>query len=165
MKKFTFLLFFSSLFFYIPLIFAANINKAQLLSIANKYLTDHQHDEHISAIQLTIKLKGKSPVSVSTGSKVIAKYEPVNNNSLFQIGSITKSFVTAIILQLEADPAYQFSIEDRLGKFFPKYPRWKEITIKQLMNMTSGIPSFSSTQLFLDTYQQDPFHDWAKKNH
>src|SRR4029079_16510385 len=84
---------------------------------------------------------------------------PVNEQTLFQIGSITKSFVSAIILQLEADPTYHFSINDKLGKFFPEYPKWQDVTIKQLMNMTSGIPSYSNSEVFFEKYSADPYYD------
>jgi D-alanyl-D-alanine carboxypeptidase len=73
----------------------------------------------------------------------------VNAKTLFQIGSLTKTFIAAIILQLESEG--KLRLEDPIsqtvkmnGQWLPqdKYERWKNITIKQLLNMTSGIYNY-----------------------
>lgn len=80
-----------------------------------------------------------------------ANAKPIDKNSIFEIGSITKSYAAAIILQLEAEGL--LSTEDTIGKWFPQYPMWKDVAIKQLLDMTSGIPSYSSNPKFVDFLQ------------
>ncbi|VVC75440.1 Esterase EstB [Aquicella siphonis] len=48
--------------------------------------------------------------------------KPVNENSLFEIGSITKSFVSAVILQLQAEN--KLALDDTLEKWLPQYKQW-----------------------------------------
>lgn len=56
----------------------------------------------------------------------------IDTNSLFQIGSTSKSFTSVVILQLADDPKYKFSLNDTIGKWFrnlddsPEYPQCRK---------------------------------------
>ena len=73
----------------------------------------------------------------------LAKVTP---NDLFDIGSITKSFVSVLILQLHTQQ--KLSLDDSIGKWLPQYAQWSKVTIRQLLNMTSGIPNYSADPAF-----------------
>jgi D-alanyl-D-alanine carboxypeptidase len=69
----------------------------------------------------------------------------IQPDDLFQIGSITKPFVSTVVLQLfESD---QLSLDDPLTRWLPPdlvrpIPNGNQITIRQLLNHTSGIPDY-----------------------
>jgi D-alanyl-D-alanine carboxypeptidase len=89
----------------------------------------------------------KIPHDFVTGDITINHLSPITANSLFQIGSITKSFTAALILKLETDGL--LSLNDKIGLWLPQLPKkWKKITIKQLLNHTSGLPDYSETDDF-----------------
>lgn len=68
-------------------------------------------------------------------------------NHAFLTGSIMKNFVAVMILQLEE--ADSLSIDDPLYKWLPRYNNIdSNITIKQLLNHTSGIYSFTDHPSF-----------------
>jgi len=69
--------------------------------------------------------------------------EHLNNdtNTLFQIGSITKSFTAIVILKLQEEG--KLSVYDKLNKFFPDFPKGDKITIYHLLTHTSGIHNYT----------------------
>ncbi len=76
-----------------------------------------------------------------------------------RIASNTKTFTATLVLML-ADEGL-LSLDDRLGKYVRGVPYGDEITIRQLLNMTSGIFSFSEDEGFLDAFTSDPLMKMA----
>ncbi len=68
---------------------------------------------------------------------------PVNKETLFGVGSVTKSMVVSLMLVLNQRGI--LSIDDKIGDLFPadiqfKDPRIRDITFAQLASHTSGLP-------------------------
>ncbi|WP_256816266.1 serine hydrolase [Cytobacillus sp. Bac17] len=95
-------------------------------------------------------LPGASIVVVEDGKLVYEKGYghdsegmSINENSLMRIGSASKSFTSFAVLQLVDKGKIQ--LDDPVIKYLPEVKlddtRWKEVTIRQLMSHTSGIPN------------------------
>lgn len=83
----------------------------------------------------------------------------IKPNMLFAIGSITKNFVATLTLKHieEGDLA----LEDPISKWLPTYKYIDStITIRQLLNHTSGIYMFWSNQLIWEDLKKDRTKIW-----
>ena len=67
---------------------------------------------------------------------------PATATTMFRIGSITKQFTAAAILR--AVEQNKLALDDDLSKFVPDFPlQGKKVSIRQLLNHSSGIPSYT----------------------
>jgi len=96
--------------------------------------------------------KGVSGISHDTVS--------IKSDMLFAIGSITKNVVAALTLKLAEEG--MLSLEDPLSKWLPRYPYVDStITIRQLLNHTSGIYMFWDNQEIWDDLKKDRTKVWT----
>jgi CubicO group peptidase (beta-lactamase class C family) len=65
-----------------------------------------------------------------------------------RIGSITKQFTASAILKLQEQG--KLSVQDKLSKYFPDFPRGDEVTLRHLLTHTSGIRSYTDKPGFMD---------------
>lgn len=86
---------------------------------------------------------GKVAYSAGRGLANVEAKQPITPDTVFRLGSITKQFTAAVILQLVEEG--KLSLSDPLSKFLPGYPMpGANATVAQLLNHTSGIQSYTS---------------------
>lgn len=73
----------------------------------------------------------------ATGVADLATGEPLNADMQFKIASQTKTFTANLILQLVGEG--KVSLEDHISKWISGVPNGDEITIRQILNHTSGL--------------------------
>lgn len=74
---------------------------------------------------------------------------PVDERTGFEIGSLTKQFTAAAILQLRERG--KLALSDPLGKYVPEYAIGRQITLEQLLRHSSGIPDYAQTKGYAQT--------------
>jgi CubicO group peptidase (beta-lactamase class C family) len=83
--------------------------------------------------------------SVSVGVSDLVKQTPLKPNDRMLAGSIGKTYVAAVVLQLAEEG--KINLDEKIEHWFQheawfgRLPNAKEITLRMLMNHTSGIPS------------------------
>ena len=128
---------------------------ALLTLICMLYITAHAQDKqnldaYFSALANADKFMGQ--VTLSQNGKTIYKYNtgiidevtkaPINDNTKFRIGSITKTYTAAMVMK--AVDQNKLQLTDKLAKFFPEVPNAQKITIAQLLAHRSGIHNFTA---------------------
>lgn len=139
---------------------AANLSR-QLEDVAKRYVAKRQAIEKISGVALHVDLKGHRPLDIYAGTngRNSKRSKRIGSRTLFEIGSNTKSFTTALILKLEAEG--RLNIDQTVGYWLPQYPAWGKVTIRSLLNMTSDIPNYSETISISRTMAADVHHQFS----
>lgn len=87
----------------------------------------------------------------------IATGRPPRPDDHMRIASIAKAFSGAVALQL-VDQG-RLSLDDTIGELLPDQPAaWHTVTLRQLLQHTSGLPDFSAAPGFLEIIGADPRH-------
>jgi D-alanyl-D-alanine carboxypeptidase len=129
-----------------------------LQKIVNDYLATRAQAEGFTAISASVSLPGgEPPIDVVAGRVSRAPNAAlVTPATLFEIGSITKSMTSTVILQLVQEGV--LSLDAPIGTWLPEYPAWGSVTLRRLLDMTSGIPSYDSTDAFFKTVSKYGIH-------
>ncbi|MGX5687208.1 serine hydrolase [Chryseobacterium cucumeris] len=109
---------------------------------------------------ILVSKNDKIVYKLSFGYTDASKTTPLNDNDMFQIGSITKEFSAVVLGKLEEEGKLKF--DDRVSKFIPELPNWSnDITIKNLLQYTSGLPNVDWKEIKND---KDIFNGLKKIN-
>ena len=94
-----------------------------------------------AGIQATIIFENGEQWTGSSGYANHSKKIPVTNQSVFNIGSITKLYTSTLTMSLVEHK--KMALDDSLSKWFnTANPAWADIKIDQLLNHRSGIPDY-----------------------
>ncbi|MEF3402262.1 serine hydrolase domain-containing protein [Agromyces sp. CCNWLW203] len=64
--------------------------------------------------------------------------EPMARGNQQKIGSITKTIVSTVMLQVIGEPEFGVSLDDTLDRWYPEFPEATNITVRMLLNHSSG---------------------------
>lgn len=108
----------------------------------------------VPGVTLTAR-EGRSTWSTTAGVGNLRTHAPRSADDRYRVGSITKTFVSTVLLQLEAEG--RLSLDDKVEKWLPGVVRGnghdgREITLRQLLNHTSGIFNYTADETFGRTY-------------
>ena len=135
MKKIIILLF-------LPMALTAQKNYSQLL---DEYAQAAFKVKEFNGTLLVMQ-KGKPIYKKSFGTADREWNIANTNDTKYRIGSVTKQFTAACILQLAEQG--KLNLDDKLSKYIPDYPKGDSITTHMLLNHTSGIKNYTDLPEF-----------------
>lgn len=122
---------------YIDSLFQVNVDSSQIAGGA-----------------ILVYQNGKILIKKSYGYASLELSIPIPNDGVFEIGSVTKQFTAAAILKLVE--AKKLSLDDDFTKYLEFDTKGRKVTIDNLLNHTSGIPSYTDI---------DEFWAFSNQNH
>jgi D-alanyl-D-alanine carboxypeptidase len=109
---------------------------------------------------------GKIAYVKAYGDARLSPPMPATVEMQYSIGSISKQFTAALILMLEHEG--KLNVDDPVGKYLPQLTRANEVTVRQVLSMTSGYQDFwpedyVMTSMMVSTTPDHILDVWGKK--
>lgn len=129
----------------------------------DSYVKTEMGRQKIPGISLAVLRNGKISLLKSYGFANIEHQVPVKPETVFQSGSIGKQFTAAAVLMLVEEG--KISLDDKITKYFTDAPdTWKNITVRNLLNHTSGLGDYPPEIELQRDYTEDEYLAFIKKS-
>lgn len=88
-------------------------------------------------------VRGADTIALKAWGKADLEHDvPATAETVYRIGSVTKQFTAAAVMQLVEQGKVRLA--DSIAAYLPDLPAaWRPVTVRQLLNHTSGIPSYT----------------------
>ena len=128
----------------------------------NHVVKDYMSTYKIPGVSLAVLRRGRIVLLKSYGLANVEHQIPVKPVTIFQSGSLGKQFTAAAIMTLVQDG--KLSLDDKLSKYIPDIPAtWKDITVRNLLNHTSGLGDYPADIDLRRDYTEDQYFESFKK--
>ena len=97
--------------------------------------------------------------TAASGTTKLGEQHLPSADTHFRIASVTKTMTAAVILQLAQEGKLQ--LDDPVSKYIPEVPNGDNITIAQLLEMRSGLYSFTDAPEISASLDDDPTRVWT----
>jgi D-alanyl-D-alanine carboxypeptidase len=100
-------------------------------------------------------IRGKDTLAYGAhGLANVEAWRAPTATTIYEIGSITKQFTSAAVMKLVEQG--RVKLDDDLSKYVPQFPlQGKKVSIRQLLNHTSGIHSYTSSPAWSKTWSDE----------
>lgn len=105
------------------------------------YVALQMRRQQVPGLSLAVVQDGRVVKQRGYGFADLELKVPVTSDTVFEIGSITKQFVAAAVMTLVEQG--RINLDDPASRYLSDLPSaWREVTLRQLLTHTSGIPDF-----------------------
>ncbi len=114
---------------------------------------------HAPAATAAVVVCGRVVWANATGVLDLRSRRPATNGSLFILNSAAKTVVATMVM-LEIQDGH-LSLATSLSQFYPRLPNARQISVRMLLNMTSGLPDYLSNPRIQWMIHHHPRHHWT----
>lgn len=131
--------------------FAQQIPGPAEIAELDESVTSFMAENEIPGVLYALAADGELVLVRTHGLADVELGVPVSEESVFEIGSISKQFVAAAVMMLVEED--RLSLDDPVEKYLHDLPgEWFGVTIRQLLTHTSGIPDYEEIRSY-DVYR------------
>lgn len=114
----------------------------------------------LPGVVVMVTPSGRNGYTATYGARSLERGGSLSARTHFRIGSITKPMVATVVLQLVDEGRLQ--LDDAIARYLPGVvPGADRITVRQLLDHTSGIPSYTDNPALYDSLFANPGRSWA----
>lgn len=118
-----------------------------LESLADRLARVAIHDGQTAGVTVAVARRGTISFTKGYGLADVENGVPATADTVYRIGSLTKQFTAAAIMQLAEQ--HLLNLDDDVTRFVSAPTGGHVVTIRQLLNHTSGIPDYTELDDFL----------------
>ncbi len=153
-------------------------NKSHLQKVLDEILQrPNVESGFVTGIPLAYQNNKNAPLIIASGKmSKESNAENLQQDAIFQVGSITKTFIGILSLKLahEINPKTnqkyfgEKGLDSMVGDILGEQPSsqfwnkaWNRVTLRQLLNMTSGIPNYTEASQILMIMMNNPYDNFS----
>ncbi len=139
---------------------------AELTAKVDEAVNKALKDAGLPSVSIAVVQDGKLAYAKAFGMADVAAHRLAKAEMLYSIGSISKQFTAASILLLAEEG--KLTLDDPVARWLPDLTRAKDITIRQILSMTSGYQDFWPQDYVMpsmmnDVSAEEILKGWAQK--
>ncbi len=115
-------------------------SNGSLAAVVDPLIISEMKAQGLVGAAVAVAKNGTILYSQGYGYANLATCQPVQSSMDFQIGSVTKQFTAAAVLQLQNTG--KLNIDDTVITYLPSYAFDPRITLRMLLTQTSGLPNY-----------------------
>ena len=120
---------------------------ADELAVMDERVREAMAENNIPGVIIGVASRGRLVHVQTYGLANVELRVPVSDSTVFEIGSISKQFVSTAIMLLVEDG--RVDLDDGIHEYLPDLPsEWLGVTVRQLLTHTSGIPDYEEIQTY-----------------
>ncbi len=124
---------------------------ADALAELDRRVRAHLEDNNIPGGLVAVASRGRLIHLETYGMANVELAVPVTDSTVFEIGSISKQFVSAAVMLLVQEN--RIGLDDPIDRYLSVLPsEWLGVTVRQLLTHTSGIPDYEEIRSY-DVYR------------